>query len=460
MKNNILKSIVLILTLSLISVAAVWDSMELASAKLYYKQKNLPKALEYLKIEVSKNPKSEDGWLLLAQVQNELGSYYEMKDAIDAYAKLGGKKVYDLNQMKLSAWAKLFNKGVEALNNAIDNNDPNLMLAKNYFDSTCYVMPESTMNFRNRALVYYRLGEFEKAVPDFILGSNNLTDNLSVKLLGDMYLELATKSKSQFTQVNAEVFENLKNLNLIQEKLKSVDVKYYLGQPTKITKSKDKKKKTEEWFYEKYNLNLSIDKDLVSKVENNFSPKIDSTEFFNAIKYYSSAIEYLKDGMEKFPDDPKISESLMNSYIGAERNNEARTLLIERIKRNPENKYDHYNLGVFLLKENKFEEAIAEFASTIKIDSTMDVAKYNLAASYVNWGVSEQEKLKKEKKESDKSYLEKYKLALPFLVQIVTDKPNDVQMWELLGQVYANLSDTKKADEAYKKADQIREGKN
>ena len=55
--------------------------------------------------------------------------------------------------------------------------------------------------------------------------------------------------------------------------------------------------------------------------------------------------------------------------------------------------------------------------------------------------------------------MEKYKLALPYLETIVKDKPDEVPMWELLGQVYANLNDMKKADEAYKKADLIREGK-
>ena len=55
--------------------------------------------------------------------------------------------------------------------------------------------------------------------------------------------------------------------------------------------------------------------------------------------------------------------------------------------------------------------------------------------------------------------MEKYKLALPYLETIVKDKPDEVPMWELLGQVYANLNDMKKRTKRIK-ADLIREGKN
>ena len=150
----------------------------------------------------------------------------------------------------------------------------------------------------------------------------------------------------------------------------------------------------------------------------------------------------------------------MNAYIGAERNVEARVLLDDRVKKYPDSKYDHYNLGVFLLKDNKYEESVNEFKAVLTIDPEFSSATYNLAATYVNWGVAEQERLKKEKKEDDKSYQEKFKLAIPFLEKVIEAKPNDVQILELLGQVYANLGNVEKANAAYKKADDIRQGKN
>lgn len=477
MKNLFTKAIVIVLIFNFIASATIWDSMEMASAKLYFKQKNYPKALEFLKAEVSKNPTSEDGWFYMVLVYHELGEIKNLKDAFDHAVVLNPKKAKDLNQMRVVEWAKLFNKGVEDLNNAVDS--IGLAKAIESFELTCYVMPESTLNFRNLALTYYRMGDYENAIPNLIIGSDNGKDNMSVKLIGDIYLEKATNFKEQFNNINQENFEKIKNLDMIREKIKSADVKYYLGQPTSINKPKGKKK-IEEWSYSKYNLNLTIEDGIVTVVNNQYKPQIDSSNLYLALEYYAKAISILQKGIETFPNDAKISETLMNSFIGAERNDEARSLLETRIQKYPDSKFDHYNLGVFLLKENKFEQAIASFETSLKLDTAMSAARYNLAASYVNWGVKEQERIKKEeqireeeelksdkknknakkeKREIDKSYLEKYKLALPYLETIVKDKPDEVPMWELLGQVYANLNDMKKADEAYKKADLIREGK-
>ncbi|MEW6061952.1 MAG: hypothetical protein AB1600_08435 [Bacteroidota bacterium] len=49
---------------------------------------------------------------------------------------------------------------------------------------------------------------------------------------------------------------------------------------------------------------------------------------------------------------------------------------------------------------------------------------------------------------------------MPYLEKVATEKPTDVQIWELLGQVYANLGEGEKAKAAYEKADAIRQGKN
>ena len=315
-------------------------------------------------------------------VYHELGEIKNLKDAFDHAVVLNPKKAKDLNQMRVVEWAKLFNKGVEDLNNAVDS--IGLAKAIESFELTCYVMPESTLNFRNLALTYYRMGDYENAIPNLIIGSDNGKDNMSVKLIGDIYLEKATNFKEQFNNINQENFEKIKNLDMIREKIKSADVKYYLGQPTSINKPKGKKK-IEEWSYSKYNLNLTIEDGIVTVVNNQYKPQIDSSNLYLALEYYAKAISILQKGIETFPNDAKISETLMNSFIGAERKDEARSLLETRIQKYPDSKFDHYNLGVFLLKENKFEQAIASFETSLKLDTAMSAARYNLAASYVNW---------------------------------------------------------------------------
>jgi tetratricopeptide (TPR) repeat protein len=191
-----------------------------------------------------------------------------------------------------------------------------------------------------------------------------------------------------------------------------------------------------------------------------YKPKIDSTDYKSSLVEFRMAVDILKKGQTMFPEDAEISENLMNAYIGAERNEEARALLGERVRKYPDSKFDQYNLGVFLLKDSSYSEAIEQFKKALKIDTAFSQAVYNIAATYVNWGVADQEKLKAAGKEGDLSYKERYKMALPYLEKVVEEKKDDIQMWELLGQVYANLNMKEKALQAYDKADAIRKGKN
>jgi tetratricopeptide (TPR) repeat protein len=256
-------------------------------------------------------------------------------------------------------------------------------------------------------------------------------------------------------------------LEIVRDNIKGADVKYFIGDPTAVNKETKGKGKAaqvvkEVWTYAKYNLTVTVEGEIVTgvKFSKPFVPTIDSSDHQLSLKEYVKAIEVLKKGNDLFPEDAELSESLMNAYIGAELNDDARILLNDRVKKYPNSKYDRYNLGVFLLKDNKYEASVNEFKAVLEIDPSFGSAVYNLAATYVNWGVAEQERLKKEKKDEDKSYQEKYRAAVPYLEKVSAEKTTDVQIWELLGQVYANLGEVDKANAAYKKADDIRQGKN
>ena len=59
------------LMLSMVFVGYQCGSTEITSAKLYIQQKNYDKAIEVLQKEITKNPKSDEGYYLLGYVQGE-----------------------------------------------------------------------------------------------------------------------------------------------------------------------------------------------------------------------------------------------------------------------------------------------------------------------------------------------------------------------------------------------------
>ena len=442
-------------------------SSEMTSAKLYIQRKEYDNAKAQLLKEIAKNPKNEEAYYLLGkEIQYTQGDYRGMKVSFDSALAIAPTHKKEIQLMTVSAWGKLYNQGVDEINRAIDTASY-LEKAIVTFSTAVAVLPESLMTRRTLGLAYLRNDDMPNATAQFIIAFEQGKDTLSAKLLGRIYLDSGNVLKTQFLAAHREEYESMKNLASIHEKIKTVDVSYLLGDSLiKISKpQKPKRGDTKEtWRIEKYHLTLSVEDGLVTKLKYDddkpYTPQIDSTEFKAAIEQFNKAVAVMKKAQALFPGDPDISDFLMKGYIGAQREEEARTLLMERVKKYPDSKIDHYNLGVFLLKDSAFSDAITEFKTALILDSTFSDALYNIAATYVNWGVVEQAKLKAAGKDDDVSYKERYRMALPYLENVVVMKKNDVLMWELLGQVYANLNMKEKALQAYDKADAIRQGKN
>ena len=442
-------------------------SSEMTSAKLYIQRKEYDNAKKQLEKEVEKNPKNEEAYYLLGkEVQYVQGDYRGMKESFDKALAIAPTHKNEIQLLTLSAWGKLYNQGVDEINRAIDT-AAYLEKAIATFSTAVAILPESLLTRRTLGLAYLRNDDMPKATAQFTIAFEQGKDTLSAKLLGKIYIDSGNVLRTQFLAAHREEYESMKNLANIHERIKTADVSYLLGD-TLIKISKPQKPKRgdtkETWRIEKYHLTLSVEDGLVTKLKYDddkpFAPLIDSTEFRAAIEQFDKAVVAMKKAQSMFPGDADISDDLMKGYIGAEREEEARALLSERVKKYPDSKVDHYNLGVFLLKDSSFSDAITEFKTALSLDSTFSDALYNIAATYVNWGVVEQAKLKAAGKDDDISYKERFRMALPYLENVVVLKKNDVLMWELLGQVYANLNMKEKALQAYDKADAIRQGKN
>jgi tetratricopeptide (TPR) repeat protein len=444
-------------------------SSEMTSAKLYIQRKEYDNAKTQLLKEVAKNPNNEEAYYLLGkEIQYVQGDFRGMKESFDKALAIAPTHKTEIALLRLSAWGKLYNQGVDEINRAIDTASY-LEKAIVTFSTAVIVLPESVFTHRTLGLAYLRNDDYPHAAEHFSIAFEQGKDTLAAKLLGKVYIDSGNVLKSEFMTAHREQFETMKNLASIHERIKTADVSYLLGDSlikvTKLPKAKkgDTKQK-ETWRIEKYKLTLSVEDELVTKMKYDddkpYAPVIDSTEYKAAIAMFDKAVVAMKKAQAMFPGDPDISDYLMKGYIGAQREEEARALLMERVKKYPDSKIDHYNLGVFLLKDSLFSDAITEFKTALGLDSAFSDAQYNIAATYVNWGVVEQLKLKAAGKDDDVSYKEKFKLALPYLESVVIMKKNDVLMWELLGQVYANLNMKEKALQAYDKADAIRQGKN
>lgn len=180
------------------------------------------------------------------------------------------------------------------------------------------------------------------------------------------------------------------------------------------------------------------------------------SDSLEAMKYFDRAISVAEQGRKKYPDDSDILLTLSNAYIGANKVEVAIDAFKTGVEKDPANQYYRYNYGVLLLGKNDFAGAEEQFKKALEINPEYYNASYNLAVTYVKWGAYINKVADEKGDLNNKEYKEKYQKALPYLEKIVQNKKDDVAMWELLGKVYSVLGMQVDAENAFKKADELR----
>jgi tetratricopeptide (TPR) repeat protein len=187
-----------------------------------------------------------------------------------------------------------------------------------------------------------------------------------------------------------------------------------------------------------------------------------------AAGYFNKALKPFEAAYQANPNDPDNITNLIDVYERTKNTNKALELTRSAVEKDPKNKAFRYAYGVFLLKQEKHSDAIDQFDAALKIDPEYSDARYNLGVSYLNWGVKMKEdsdkkveaetaknKGKSKDVKADESYKEKFKLALPYLEESVKARNTDAGLWQSLGRLYTILGQQAKANDAFKKYDEI-----
>ncbi len=365
------------------------SSKEITSAKLYIQQKKYDKAIKALDEEISKNPKSDEGYKLKGDVYGIKGDYQKMVDNYQKSLEISPKFKKQIALAKKSKWADSFNKGAAYYNRATKQNTPDS--AKSFYNKAITAFkdaivcePDSAKSYEYMAYAYFNMGDLKDAINP-LKKVKDLAPSKEVYVrLGEIILQAGSNEMSKFYKSNN---------------------------------------------------------------------KADS---LSAMNYYKDAVKVLEEGRKLYPTDNAILSDLANAYVVAKMLDVAMDAFKEGVKKDPNNKVYRYNYGVLLLGDKQFAEAEKEFKDALKLDPNYLNAKYNLGVTYIKWGAAIRDKAVANGNEEDTAYLDKFKKALPYLEEYLKEKPDDVTIWELLGKVYANLGQTEKSKEAYKKADAMR----
>ena len=164
----------------------------------------------------------------------------------------------------------------------------------------------------------------------------------------------------------------------------------------------------------------------------------------DAVKKFQESLNNFEIALALLPDSAFVKDNI------AALNGRINTILVKPT----------IDKGVELEKNGDFAGAISEYnnglSKVTKGSGAYEVIIYNISLANLKWG----EKLR-ETNPDDASYKDKYKAALPYLEELTgsKDADNKLNAYELLIQVYANLGENDKAQDAIKMRDQLKNEK-
>lgn len=174
-----------------------------------------------------------------------------------------------------------------------------------------------------------------------------------------------------------------------------------------------------------------------------------------------SALETLKEGFDKYPEDNSILTNMIQIYLNLNKTDEALKYLDLAIKQDPENSTYYFAQGTLYEKLKEEQKAIEAYKTSIANDDSFFNANYNLGALYYNKGVQQieianqvpagdNEKYQAEIKKADQ-WWEK---ALPYMEKCRELKPDDIMTLESLKNLYYRMKMMNKYNEILEKLGQ------
>ncbi len=267
---------------------------------------------------------------------------------------------------------------------------------------------------------------FNNGVESYLKGKNAQGDSVSIllnKSVDYFRTALAINSDSAATYMNLGLA--YLGLNNFDEAIRNFETSLQKGKDPALAASVG-------------NMHLERGRKFQKEAQSVSGTKKDSLQNLSKSSF-TKAILMLEQGQQWAPENQIILGSLLDAYLATGRTDEAMNKFKLAVDKTPNNKLYRYNYGVLLLKAGNHQAAIDQFKAAVVVDPKFE------AKSSKNKQVS-------------KVY-EQFKEGKGYLEQLRDLKPNDPDVWEALGQAYANLNMQKQASEAFAKADNLRKAK-
>ncbi|MBL7998156.1 MAG: tetratricopeptide repeat protein, partial [Candidatus Kapabacteria bacterium] len=403
-----------------------------------------------------------------------------------------------ISNIKFSTWAEMYNTSVEIFNRYMETNDANkLDKGIETLNNAIVLKPELPENYSLLGMLQESKGDTAAAIQSYEKYASmqskaialakekgiylNMLRDKATDVLGQPYSSKNTKSMSGDSMMVEAIRTGSDTVYLYsvqKDKTGAVVEGWRVSPPATWTLSEK----------ERYaSLNLRPYNQL-------------GTLYYNK-KNYDKALQYIDVISTLRPADEQAQNLKVQIYQDQGKLDEALASLAELVRNDPKNKIFIANYAQALLRQERYDDAIAQYEKAMQIDADYDVALYNCAAALKNRAAIVQRE-EREKRDKDPKYKENELRYFPLLTksaeyfdryrrlpshkddltaiehmvniyetvrekaklkQTITEietlefsNSKNPRYWDILGGVYARGNQTDRADKAFKKADELR----
>lgn len=183
---------------------------------------------------------------------------------------------------------------------------------------------------------------------------------------------------------------------------------------------------------------------------------------YQMMKDTTAALEALKEGYTKYPDDNAVLESMIQIYMDLNKTDEALANLEKAIAQDPTKPRYYFAQGALFEKLGNEQKAIDTYKKTMEVDPEFFNAYYNLGALYYNKGVQQSEVAKEVPANENAKYEAEMQKAddwfaksLPFMEKCDGLQPGDKMVLESLKNLYYRLKQMDKYNAVLEKIEKL-----
>ncbi|MCL2039764.1 MAG: tetratricopeptide repeat protein [Bacteroidetes bacterium] len=387
--KNYLKLMLLLICATLLFQGFQCASREMTTAKVALQRGDTEKAIENLKLEIDKNPKNAEAYILLAELKSKEGEFEEAAALMDKAEPLcaNDPKLRDRPaNFKFTIFKDAIDKGQENFNRWLSNktNTRQFERAVSNFTTATKLRPHYAEAYRMIATAFELAENTDSALIFYVMYVETIQASIDIAISRGLYIgaeesaidgKLGTRKFIRGSKMSDGDSTILDHFSINGKDL-------YVQLVAKQNGDKYDMPVVQSWFYDPPQNILPAEREIVPA---SFSPSLASmaTLYYNK-KDYDNSIKYFKLLAAIEPSNPNANSAIIALYQEMNKPEEAAKAINENIQRFPDNPLFVAQLGDIYMNREEYDKAIQEYEKAIKIKPDFDAALRNIASCYGN----------------------------------------------------------------------------